>query len=248
MRHSWVSTYDLSWSPPITFLNRALLLAERVESDFDPVSFVFHEDRIGFAARHRDVRISIALSGITIVLGPSTEAISDLEPELDLVLSVFEPTDLSLAAASDMIVLPVPGDYDEARSRLAGQASGLTHPVDGLTPTDTAVLIDLDDSDRHFQVEYGVVTADEAAERIAFPERSRSEIPHHGLPVNLVRRLLRGKLPDVGVLTYGRMRVKSPGTVGTVDQLIGQVEAVQDRFDLLAGTFTSRATLEGGDN
>lgn len=247
MRHSWVSTYRFDWSPPITFLNRALRLAERVETELSPVAFNVNEDHIGFAVQDRDVRVSVTLPGINIVLGPSTESVSDLSEAIDLILQVFSPTDLSMVGASDNIIVPLDDEYDLVRARLAERASGIDGGPGGLRPIDTAILLDLVDDAHHFQVEYGVVTADEGAQRICQPDGSRSDMPYHGLPARSLRNQLKGKLPDVGILTYGHTRKLEPSTVEDVQGLIGQVEDVQARFDVIAKLVAQRAAPEGGE-
>ncbi|MEN2736914.1 hypothetical protein ABCS02_03905 [Microbacterium sp. X-17] len=171
----WSSTYRFSWTPIITFGARRIRLLEWIDRSFEPTAFTDSEDHVGFALSNPDIRITLTRSGATLedrsVTGDAAMALAALFTEA---LKMLSPQSVVLASASIAWSGEIPGaDYEATRSGFASRLSGIdsSHPV--LVARDASVLMDLEGGDYEAQVEWGIVSSEELAERLRDPSISR---------------------------------------------------------------------------
>jgi hypothetical protein len=146
-----------------------------MEENLDPVAFSDTRDHIGVALLNKNIRLVVHRSGMILEDAVAAEAgVSSLTPAVEGIWPVLEPKSVVLRSASLAWSFDLDGvDYNEARASFARQASGVTAWPLGFRAIDASALMDLEGPNYSAQVEWGIVSDTELAERITEPKAGR---------------------------------------------------------------------------
>jgi hypothetical protein len=167
--------YRFEWTPIITFGVRRLNLLQWMEDNLDPVAFSDTRDHIGVALLNKDIRMVVHRSGMVLEDAVAADVgVSSLIPAIEGIWPVLSPKSAVLRSASMAWSFELEGvDYNEARAWFARQASGVSAWPMGFRAIDASALMDLEGPNFTAQVEWGVVSKAELADRLTDPEAGR---------------------------------------------------------------------------
>jgi hypothetical protein len=183
----WSHTVILSWEPTLRFFEQRVKFLRTLE-DADLLTAFQWAGGIGAGAGIRarlgaseflDVQVQQARLDL---IGRSAD-VSAGRRAIEILLEFLEPTQVMLRWVSMQFLVPLAADYDTARTTTASRHFGcLVGPA--LTPTDWAILLDgySVEAESGFQVEFGVISDTEGADRVAkrsgrIPDLYRETLP-----------------------------------------------------------------------
>lgn len=171
----WTSVYHFDWTPIITFGVRRLRLLEWMERNLDPVAFSDTEHHLGVALLDKNIRLMVHRSGMILQdAAASSSGVSSLGPAVEGVFQILEPKSVVLRSASTACSSELDEvDYNDARAWFARHTSGIDSWPFGFRAIDASALMDLETHDYSTQVEWGVVSGPELAERLTQPQEGR---------------------------------------------------------------------------
>lgn len=167
--------YHFDWTPIITFGVRRLNLLEWMEKNLDPVAFSDTEHHLGVALLDKNIRIVVHRSGMILQDAAASETgVSSLNPAIEGVFEILEPKSVVLRSAATAWSSELEDvDYNDGRAWFARHTSGVEAWPFGFRAIDASALMDLEAHDYSTQVEWGVVSGQELAQRLAEPEQGR---------------------------------------------------------------------------
>ncbi len=164
MPQPWTQTVRLRWRPELRFFEQRTTLMRQLEDDGILPAFIWQTDWVAIRIGEFEA-LEVGVTGLTARLMSPRPATTNLERAVEVALKLFKPRDVFLSDIWLQYFLPVQGEAQQAQARTA---EALVHEFQGARATDWALLID-GFSDRMtcgFQVEYGVVGADEVPMRL----------------------------------------------------------------------------------
>lgn len=193
----WCASFELRWSPMLTYGTRRLDLLEWFDDNLDIVEFFESEDDdIGIGVGSSAQRLLVSDSGMTLLMRSPNANAGELADAVRGVAERLQPRGLRIGTYRSACSVSVALDYSEARERLAKRATG-SLPKSVGEAFDCAVLFDARLPTGHAQVEFGVVSDAELRMRLMRPDMNRlayrnqtlstvpSQIPDNLPPVSL---------------------------------------------------------------
>ena len=167
--------YQFEWTPIITFGVRRLNLLEWMEKNLEPVAFSDTRDHVGVALLDKSIRLIVHKSGMILEdAAASDSGVASLFPAVEGVLEILEPKSLVLRSASTAWSFDLGArDYNDARAQFARDTSRVASWPFGFRAIDASALMDLETNDFSTQVEWGIVSDSELADRARRPEEGR---------------------------------------------------------------------------
>ncbi len=208
----WTQRYGIQWAPVVSFYEHRYSILRSFEAGGLLRGFQSDEDSV--AARLGD-------PGHTVTFGPTHLNASLLRPGADedrifdaarRIVDELRPVRMARATGGFQWLAPVDLDYDEARRSATRSLFGQNDPdkvLAGTTLVDYALLIDGTHPNGTYQIEIGVVKAEEVPDRFA-RTAGRMGGPDMGISPSLWPL---DSLPEVAYFGDLRWRAnKSPAT------------------------------------
>lgn len=205
----WAATLRLAWDPVIAYQKRRQDLLDWIEDELTPVSFLDENDRVGLAIGNMAQRLESDRFGVSLKLASRTAKAESLLLALSGTLDVMNRPGPRLHLYRGSWSVDVSTSYEDACRSLAGHLPG-ARSLDLLgSPFDGAVLVDVRGSKGSWQIEYGVVTAEELASRV--DGTTEGQLGRNGFVSNEEERLEGGVFvyADASWSPHGHLRVSA---------------------------------------
>lgn len=165
----WTSAAVASWTPILTFTRRRMAVLDWFEEHVHPVAFTDDPDHAGIAVESEFQRLRFDRQYLRIATEDRTARVEALGSALEGLWQLVEPQNVVLRRYFGAWSFALPGaDYDTTRRAFATRCIGAD-----LGPrargADAAALVDVQSDFGTLQLEFGLVTAPELAERLAEP-------------------------------------------------------------------------------
>ena len=238
--------YHFDWTPIITFGVRRLNLLEWMEKNLDPVAFSDTEHHLGVALLDKNIRIVVHRSGMVLQdAAASASGVSSLNPAIEGVFEILEPKSVVLRAAATAWSSELAGiDYNDARAWFARHTSGIDSWPYGFRAIDASALMDLEAHDYSAQVEWGVVSAPELAERLTHTQEGRmssNRPPASGLAIGAE------PLPATSLFVDMSMRSEHSDVISDTKGIEAAIQFVDTVGSSIASSLIETAVKETGN-
>ncbi|WP_350279679.1 hypothetical protein [Kribbella sp. HUAS MG21] len=244
MAQKWTAVYRYRWTPIMTFTRRRLQLLDWYEQHVEPVAFVENPEQIGIAMLSPLLRVRVDRNSMIVSTAEPDLPIDALARAIDGVFEVMEPNGAVIDLVNSVWTSALQGQsYNEARARFGARLAAAGATPAGLRPTDASALMDFQSLDWKGQVEWGVVSARELADRIAEPDRGRIR-GEAGIDRRPSAQQPREGLPDVSLLVDVRMTRQLGGAVANSAEVLSAIEQADEQAGALVDAL--RPTFDEG--
>jgi hypothetical protein len=239
---------EVTWRPTLRYYQHRLDPLEKLEKEGRLDAFRINEHDI--RARNSGMELWLRSTGVSIY-ALANVGNAEVLSLIGHVLDAVAPASLGHLHGNYWHVVPLDesADYDERRiDALDRWSGGLLTKAGG---QDFAILMDGESAGRTWQCEFGIVTAEEAVERLAGKVGSR--MPRHDVTLTVGA----DSLPPIGILVqslwHGRFPTRDADHGRWIDGTINQIDmAAEILVDQLYGFITGRgegslAVAEGGE-
>jgi len=161
----WTAKAVLSWKPILTFGRRRLELLDWFEANVEPVAFTDTQEAFGIALGTPSQRLQLDRRSLQIGLLDPGASVLELQPALVGLWEVIVPAKVILQSYRAAWSVPLTAEYEAARRTLTERSLASSFDA-GVEAFDCACLVDVRTPVGELQLEFGVVTADEIAERL----------------------------------------------------------------------------------
>ena len=162
----WSQFLNLSWPPQLRFFESRTQLLRAFETDGCLAGFRWGDGVIA-AQLDQSALLQVTAFGVQVMLATPAGDRDLGVRALTQTLATIEPSAISVGEMTFQYLLPLAGPYDAARAESASRL--LQAALPGRSATDWALLVD-GVSERltaKYQVEFGVLSAEEAGPRLA---------------------------------------------------------------------------------
>jgi hypothetical protein len=163
---AWNRTMSLEWTPSLRFYERKIQLLQGMERRGLLAAYAVQEGLVGLLVGDRAMELIVTSRSCSLRLSGSTFDRDRLFEAIGMILRTVEPMAIRATSYSSQHLAALSDSYEEGKSRFIesffdGRSSNI-----GLD--DMAVLVDGQDPEHEtsYQVEFGVVSADEIPDRL----------------------------------------------------------------------------------
>jgi hypothetical protein len=164
----WTQQVEVTWPACLSFYDEKLNLLHQFESEGILRAFRNRDTNIGAMLGDPDHHIAVRSDQMNIRMLSSGADLERMESAASSVFSALEPDSVAEVSVSLQYLTPLDGEFQSLTGDSANRLLGLTDEG-GMGGWDWAVLLNGEgtDPDSIFQVEFGVVQAEEIPERLA---------------------------------------------------------------------------------
>jgi hypothetical protein len=161
----WTQSLSLRWLPELSFYERRTELLRQLEAEVLLVAFRFGEQSIGVQLEEHAV-LDVQSTGLSMRISSPRASLDGPRTALAAVLTDLSPQRVTLSSVTAQFLFPLDSPSEVAASQTANELVAELSP--DAQATDWSILLDGQSAKlgATFQVEYGVIGADEAPDRI----------------------------------------------------------------------------------
>jgi hypothetical protein len=235
----WTQSITAQWPPCLSFYDKKLELLHGFQDEGVLLAFKNQDGEIGALLGDRDHQIEVEPNRLSMRILQKGGDIRRIERAARSVVTAIAPPRVAKLSVSLQYVAPLSQDYDEARVESSQAFLGLGEPSDlrlsdsALRIWDWAVLLEgeNDRDEASFQMEFGIVDAEELPERLA---REVGQIELEGSHPD-ADHWENEKLPEVALFADCEWTGKMPERLPPFDGIMSLwSHAIEDAEHLLA--------------